>query len=190
MQYISANALPLVNEEDALPEVLAIYDEMKRVMQMPYVPNMTKAIGGSPAALAMHWGINRGAFENTTLPAALVSMILYTIAEKSYCEYCGAAHEVTCRSLGVDEDTLARLVKDLGNVNPRRIRAIIEFALKVAKDPQGMDREDYDEVRAQGISDEEIVEIIVLSGIAVYLDIVADALKVEVDPQITEALGR
>jgi alkylhydroperoxidase family enzyme len=97
---------------------------------------------------------------------------------------------LTCRTLGVDEETLTLLVKDLGNVNPERIRAIIEFALKVAKDPQGLVAADYDRVREQGVTDEEIVEIVTVAGFAVFSDIMADALKVEVEAPIAQALGR
>jgi alkylhydroperoxidase family enzyme len=50
--------------------------------------------------------------------------------------------------------------------------------------------EDFDKVRAQGVSDEDIVEIIVITARAVAADIMADALKVPVERATYEALGR
>jgi alkylhydroperoxidase family enzyme len=117
-------------------------------------------------------------------------MILYTIAETSNCEYCSAGNELTCRTLGVDEETLSGLVEDIGNVSPQRIAAIIEFALKVSHDPQGLVAEDYDRVREQGITDEELVEIILIAAIGNYTDTLADALKIEVESLVSEGLGR
>ena len=40
------------------------------------------------------------------------------------------------------------------------------------------------------MSDSEILELVVLSAIAVASDIVADTLKTPVDPSVLEALGR
>jgi uncharacterized peroxidase-related enzyme len=179
-----------VEEDEAIGEVAELYETIKRDMQMPFVPNMVKALAVSPAALKIQWGMVQAFYSHTTLPQSLIAMISFTIAEKSHCTYCSAANELTCRTLGVDEETLALLIKDLDSVNPERIRAIIEFALKVAKDPQGLVAADYDRVREQGVMDEEIVEIIVVASIAVLSDIMADALKVEVEAPIAEALGR
>ena len=118
----------------------------------------------------------------------VISIILYTIAEQSNCEYCASAHEITCRTIGVDEETLARLAGDLAEVNPERVRTIVEFAMKAAKKPQSIKPEDYDELHNHGITDAEIVEIVITAGYGVYLDIVADALKIPVDSAMKEAL--
>ncbi|MFT5182076.1 MAG: alkylhydroperoxidase family enzyme, partial [Alphaproteobacteria bacterium] len=48
---------------------------------------------------------------------------------------------------------------------------------------------DFDKLRDMGISDAEIVEIVALSGMGVYLNIVADALKIEVDDMIKQGLA-
>jgi alkylhydroperoxidase family enzyme len=50
--------------------------------------------------------------------------------------------------------------------------------------------EDFDRVREQGITDEELVEIILVAAAANYVDTLADTFKIEVDPMVTEALGR
>jgi alkylhydroperoxidase family enzyme len=129
-------------------------------------------------------------FTNITLPQSLVSMIAYTIAQKNHCEYCSANNELTCRTLGIDEKTLAALVEDLGSVSPARIAAIIDFAVKVAKNPQGLVAEDYDRVRDQGVTEAEIIEIIFIAAFGYMNDIVAESLKVDVDTMTAEALGR
>ena len=70
------------------------------------------------------------------------------------------------------------------------MRVIIEFALKVAHDRKNLVAEDYAKVRAQGISEAELVEIILIAAIAIFNDTVADALQIEVDHQVVEALDR
>ena len=190
MSTLTDIILPMVEEETAPAEVAGVYAEIKRNMQVPAVSNMFKTLAVSPAALRIHWDLVSSVFRHSTLPHSLLFMILYTIAKTSNCTYCSAGNEMYCRTLGVDEDTLNALVEDLGNVSPQRVRAIIEFALKVAHDPQGMVREDYERLRAEGISDAEMVELTYVAAAGVLSDTLADALKVEVEPEVKQALRR
>jgi uncharacterized peroxidase-related enzyme len=190
MHYSTMSDLPMIEEEEATDEVARIYAEVKRDLQLPIVPNAMKVLAVSPAALAMYWDFTRSTSQHATLPQSLTSMILYTIAKTGGCEYCSAAHELTCRTLGVDEETLGALVEDLDNVSPQRIRVIIEFALKAAQNPQSLVAEDYERVREQGVTDEELVEIIMVAARGKYLDTLADALKIKVESMVSEALGR
>jgi uncharacterized peroxidase-related enzyme len=184
------SGLALIKEEEATGEVARIYTELKHDMQMPFVPNMMKALAVSPAALAIHWNLLRNFFQHTTLPQSLTAMILFTIAKANHCEYCSANHELTCRTLGIDEETLNDLVESLDKVSPQRLRTMIEFALKVSHTPQSLSAEDYAQVRAQGITDAELVELILIAAIGSYGDTLADALKIEVESPVTQALSR
>lgn len=189
MSHLPTNHLPIIHEDEATGEIGEVYDEIKRELQIPFVPNILKALAASPEMLRLQWEMTRAYNNYTTLPQSLIAMIGYTIATKSDCVYCSVGNELTCRTLGVDEETLEKLVKDLDNLNPKRVRAIIEFSLKVAKDPQGLVREDYDLLRNQGITDEEIIEIIMVSALSVYVDVLADALQIEVEEPVTSALA-
>ncbi len=190
MRQAIANDLRLIDEENAMGQVAQIYAEVKRDLQLPVVPNMMKALAVSPAALATHWDFSRSFYQHATLPESLTSMILYAIAETGNCTYCSAAHELTCRTLGIDEETLRALVEDLGSVSPERVRAIIEFALKASHQAQSLVAEDYERLRALGVTDAELVEIVHVAAIGKYVDTLADALKIPVDSLVAEALGR
>ena len=190
MQPLTMSGLPMIEEEEASGEVARIYSDIKRDMQLPFVPNAAKALAVSPAALAIYWDLIRSFYQHTTLPQSLTAMTLFAIAKTNHCQYCSANHELTCRQLGVDEETLNALVEDLTKMYPQRVRAIIEFAVKASRAPQGLVREDYERVRAQGVTDEELGEIILIAALGKCLDTLADALKIEVDPAVAQALGR
>jgi len=190
MQYSKVSDLPIIDEDDAIGKVAEIFAQVKQEMQLPFIPNMLKGLAISPAALAIHWDFTRSIYKHATLPESLISMILFTIAEKSNCQYCSAGNELTCRNLGIDEDTLSNLVQDFESVSPERIRRIIEFAVHVSHDPQTLHEVDYQRLREHGITDDEIVEIIMVAAIANYADTLADAMKVDVDQVVSEALGR
>ena len=190
MSNSKMSELPVIEEEEATADIARVYAEIKRDLQIPVVPNYAKVLAVSPASLAIYWDLQRSFYQHTTLPESLTSMILFTIAETGNCQYCSASNELACRTLGVDEETLRALVEDLSDVSPQRLQAIIEFALKVSNDPQGLAAEDYERVREQGVTDEELVEIALVAAIGKLNDTLADALKVEVDPIVSEALGR
>jgi alkylhydroperoxidase family enzyme len=95
-----------------------------------------------------------------------------------------------CRTMGIDGDMLSALVQDLGNVTPERIRAIIAFALKAASSPQEMEAADFDRLRDQGVTDEEIMEIILVAAMSRYTNTLSDVLQIDVDPAVTETLER
>jgi len=182
--------IPMIEEQEATETVAELFDAVKRELQVPAVPNMIKTLGVSPAALAIHIGMFQAMTANVTLPFSLVAMIGYTVAEYANCEYCSANNELLCRTLGIDEETLAQVARDLGNVDPERVRVIIQFAVKMSKYPQSVTHEDFDRLREFGVSDEEILEIVIVAAHAVSADIIADTLKVPVEPDVYTALGR
>lgn len=189
-QATNNQPISMVEENEASPEVAELYDTIKRELQTPFVPNMIKTLGASPAALAIHMGMFQALVAHLTLPFSLFAMIGYTVAEYANCEYCGVNNELMCRTLGIDEETLAQVAHDLGNVNPERVRVIIQFSIKMSRDPQSITNEDFDSMREFGVTDEEILEIIIVAAHAVSADIIADTLKVPVETEVYAALGR
>lgn len=189
MSETHASPLPLVAEGAADPEVVQRYDDIKRTLEIPFVPNIHKMAANSPAALNGMWEALHNIFLQTSLPVSLASMILFSISAAKKCQYCSAIHQVTCKTLGVEEDTLAALDSNLDALAPQRVQVIVRFAQKCALDPQNLQSLDYETVRAQGIGDQELMEIIALAGLGNFLDTLADGMKVEVDSVFAEALG-
>jgi uncharacterized peroxidase-related enzyme len=188
VNYLATSNLPVIEEEEATGDVARVFAEVKREMQIPYVPNWGKALAVSPAALATHWDFQRSFYQRMTLPRTLTAMILYTVAETGNCKYCSALNEMYCRTMGIDGEMLSALVKELDNVSPERIRAIIAFALKAARHAQEMEREDFDRLREQGVTDEEIMEILLVAAMSRYTNTLSDVLQIDVDSAVTETL--
>ena len=188
MQYSIVSDIPILEEQNAKGDVARIFEEYKRKMQIPYVPNLLRGLAASPAALAVYWDLTRSLYNNATLPESLIYMIFFTIAESKNAQYCIASNELTCRTLGIDGAMISTLVEDIDHVNPIRIREIIKFALKVARDPQGLVAEDYQRVRDSGVTDEELVEIILIAAIANHTNTLTDALKIPVEPELSDTL--
>ncbi len=84
---------------------------------------------------------------------------------------------------------LAAVGNDLGTLTPERVQAILSFGLKAAMSSKDLNEADYDKLRKMGVSDSEMVEIVALAGLGVYLNIIADGLKIEVDDMIKQGLA-
>jgi len=180
--------LAAIQEIESTGEVGVIFEEIQRELGIPFVPNIGKSLAHSPTALKGYWAVFSHVFMQTSLPNSLAAMILYAIASANNCNYCGSIHKVTCRTVGIDEDTLSALDDNLEVLSPKRVQAIVSFARKCAMNPQSLVSDDYQSLREQGINDQEIVEIISLAALGNYLDTIADSLKLDVDEAISQAL--
>ena len=190
MLYMSISGFPIIEPEEADPELAQQFAEAQQLTGLPMVPSWAQIGAVSPACLEIYlqmYGLFR---QKISLPESLVPVILYCIATARNCTYCSTVNELYCRTLGVDEETLEMVAKDLDNFSPERLRAIIQFALDCALNPQGLTAADYERVREQGISDDELAQIIFLAALANFNDTLADSFKIEVEPGILEALGR
>lgn len=189
MRTIDTSRLPLMDTEESSGLVSDVFEEIKQVLQVPFVPNLFRSLGTSPGVLAGTWEVYKRIYLETTLPMSLKAMLLYSISVSRDCEYCSAVHHVTCRTVGVDEDTLEVLIGNLEGLTPSRVQSMIRFGLKCADDPQSLNEADYEMLRNQGVTEEEIMEIIGLASLGVYLDLLADAVKTRVDDVFVDALS-
>ena len=177
MSYVPISKFRLVDEQAVTEEITEVFDDMRRVFGVPQVGAAYKIMALSPPALISYWAMYRSFLERATLPPPLLFMIHYAISSSKNCQYCSSNFEMACRSVGIDEEMLEALVSNLDALNPQRVREIIKFAVKCALNPQGLIEADYDRVRDQGVSDEELTEVIGWAAIAIFNDTVSDALK-------------
>lgn len=172
---------PITSEEDAVGEVAEVLIDFRTRMGFPEAPNFIKVQGVAPAVIRGTWGLVQNVLVEGHLPRSLKEMIFVGISVDRNCGYCEAAHMACCRMLGVDEDTLTTLVKNVDQMLPTRARDIINFAVKCARTPQELDEDDYNKMRAHGLGDAELMELIAMSALAVYANTMADAMEVEPD---------
>ena len=100
------------------------------------------------------------------------------ISKDRNCHYCTAAHLACCRSLGVDPAFLNSLVRAY-SLNDVKVRDMLLFGLKCFRDPKVYPNR-YACWR-HGLGHPEILELIAMSGLAVYANIMADATGMEAD---------
>ncbi len=96
--------------------------------------------------------------------------ILLSIAADRRNIYCATAHAEFLRRLGEPEDRVGQIVRDhrqaeLGAAD----EALLDFALKLARDPTTVGRADHETLRGRGFPDEQILEATVMGGLTNFL---------------------
>jgi len=170
-----------IEPDAASEEMRALYVDFQRRMGFPAAPNFIKIQGHSLAAASGTWGLVQNVLVGGSLPRTLKEMLFVAISSDRKCLYCLAAHLACCRMLGIDSGSLARLGGQIDGIDPPKVRDIIKFGVKCARDPQGLTTQDFDGLKAHGLRQSEIVELIAMAGLAVYANILADATGMQAD---------
>jgi uncharacterized peroxidase-related enzyme len=173
--------IPILKPTDASPEARAVYEEFYRRMSFPSPPNFITIQGHSEAAVRGIWELLKSVLLGGQLPRWKKELIIVAISRDRNCQYCIAAHTACCTMLGVGAESM---VRDVNRIPEPALRATILFAIKAAGNPQSLTEDDFDSLRKHGMSQSEIVEVISVTGLAVYLNIIADATGVEADEMI------
>jgi uncharacterized peroxidase-related enzyme len=165
-------------------EVREWFDEQTE--RWGYLPNYAAAFASRPEVarawtalnLAVRDGMDRRRFELATIAAAQVRRSTY----------CTAAHAKFLRDACDDEATmLALAAAPDGRALDVIDGAVVRFAAKVAADAAAISQHDVDELRAVGLSDNDIVDIVLAAAARCFFATVLDGVGVRADHQLGAA---
>jgi len=173
--------------EDAATGVLAEYYRQQRAA-WGFLPNYAGAFSTRPD-VAQAWnilnatireGMDRRRFELATIAAA----------RALHSTYCTAAHSKFMRDVCGDEATLRSIALDpTGAALSPHDRAVYQFAAKVAADAASIGQPDVDRLRAVGLSDADIADIVFAASARSFFTRVLDALGAQLDPETAETFS-
>jgi uncharacterized peroxidase-related enzyme len=177
--------IPVLPPERASNQSNTVYDEFYRRMSFSAPPNFITTQGHSATAARGTWELVRNVLLNGEIARWKKEMIFVAISHDRHCNYCEAAHIACCRMLGVDPGMIERMVRDVTTIPDLALRDMVRFSLKCARDPQSLETADYESLAGHGLTQSQIVELIAMSGLAVYANIMADATAMEPDKMFT-----
>jgi uncharacterized peroxidase-related enzyme len=69
-------------------------------------------------------------------------------------------------------------------------KAMIDFALKLTREPAKVKKDDLDLLQQYGFSEEQVVDIVLITCTFNFMDRLADGLGVELDPNMQRLVAR
>ena len=109
--------MPLIEYEDASPEVRAIYDDIMETRQVDWVNNFWKALAVDPVSLKRTWESVKEVMAPGALDPLTKELLYVAVSVTNGCEYCIASHTASARKKGMTEEQLAELLAVIGMAN-------------------------------------------------------------------------
>lgn len=174
---------PLTEPADATdPKVKAVYEEIIAELGFGIVPNLFKSMAVNPDWLEANWKKFRATMLQGSVPRTLKEMVGVAISQANDSQYALQVHLHGLSALGMSEEVLRLLVSDFDACPlPMREKAVIEFGLLAATKPKALTAEKYDNLRKNGLVDDEIVEIIMTANLFTAVNQYTDAIGLEID---------
>jgi uncharacterized peroxidase-related enzyme len=181
--------LRVPDEGDLPAEVSALYEAPRE--KLGFVPNVLRLYALRPSHL-LRWNdhyeeLMKG---ESGLSKAEREMIAVVVSVANRCRYCIAAHSAALRKLTKDPALADAIAADhtTAPLEPR-VRAMLDYVLELTLHPAGMTEADVDALRAEGFSDEDVMDIAEVTGMFNLTNRLASGLGWEPNPEY-ETLGR
>jgi uncharacterized peroxidase-related enzyme len=160
--------------EDVRARILAVQEKSG------FVPNVFLALARRPEEFRAFFAYHDALMEkNTGLTKAEREMIVVATSGANRCQYCVVAHGAILRIRAKNP-----LVADQVAINYRkaditpRQRAMLDFAMKVALQSHAVDEADFEALRAQGFSDDDIWDIAAIAALFAMSNRLANAFSI------------
>ena len=127
---------PPIEYADASPQVRAVYDDIKKVRNVPDVNNFWKYLARDPVTLKRTWERVKEVMTPGALDALTKEMVYVAVSVTNGCAYCIASHTAAARKAGMSEAMFGELMAVIGMANETNrlangYRVPIDDALKV-----------------------------------------------------------
>jgi AhpD family alkylhydroperoxidase len=109
--------MPLIEYEDASPEVRAVYDDIMETRQVDWVNNFWKALAVDPVSLKRTWESVKEVMAPGALDPLTKELLYVAVSVTNGCEYCIASHSAAARKKGMTEEQLAELLAVVAMAN-------------------------------------------------------------------------
>jgi len=109
--------VPLIEYEDASPEVRAVYDDIMETRQTDWVNNFWKAIAVDPVTLRRTWESVKEVMAPGALDPLTKELLYVAVSVTNGCEYCIVSHTASARTKGMSEEQLVELLAVVGMAN-------------------------------------------------------------------------
>jgi uncharacterized peroxidase-related enzyme len=149
------------------------------------LPNFTKAFSLRPEVYAA-WRQLNGAIK-ANMDLRRYELATLAAARRLRSSYCALAHGSVLLSKFLDPDAVRALVEDYRTADLEPVDlAVMELADKVARDATTVSQEDVDRLRDLGLTDGEILDVVLAAAARCFFSKTLDGLGAEPDAKYSD----
>jgi AhpD family alkylhydroperoxidase len=107
----------MIEEQDASPEVKAIYEDIKATRKVDWINNFWKVLANDPKTLKRTWEDLKQIMAPGALDPVTKEMIYLAVSVTNGCEYCTVSHTASARKAGMTAAMRHELMAVIGMAN-------------------------------------------------------------------------
>lgn len=104
----------IMEESDASGKVKALFEEIKATLQLPFVPELFRALGNTPEQLEAVWAQVKGFYGSGCLDAKTKLFAALAVAAAQRNSYFVKVHAIALKRLGASDEELSELLQIAG----------------------------------------------------------------------------
>ena len=109
--------VPLIEYDEATPEVRAVFDDIMRTRKVDHVNNFWKALANHPATLKRTWESICEVMQAGALDPLTKELIYVAVSVTNGCEYCTHSHTAAAVAKGMTPAQHQELLAVIGMAN-------------------------------------------------------------------------
>lgn len=106
--------VPLITDEEASAEVLAVFNDIRAVRGTDFINNFWRALAHDPATLKATWERLKVVMGPGDLDPLVKEMIYIAVSVANGCEYCIHSHTAAAKAKGMTPEQHGELVSVIG----------------------------------------------------------------------------
>jgi len=106
-----------ISEDQANDKTKIIYEEIKKTIGIPFVPNLFKAMGHNPDYLEATWNQYKVTMGPGELSLREKELVALAVSATNNCKYCIHAHKAALKGMGLNDKGLLELMGVVGLYN-------------------------------------------------------------------------
>lgn len=104
-------SVEMISEEEATNPVKEIYEEIKSVLGIDFIPNLYRTMAVKPGYLEANWHKVKAVMaEEGKLDRLSKEIIAIAVSAVNGCDYCLWVHTAAAKKLGMDDEAIVELM--------------------------------------------------------------------------------
>lgn len=152
-----------ITPEKASAKVKDLYAAIQK--KMGRIPNIFLNMGNSSAVLEGYLSFSEAA-NHTSLSPQLREQIALAVGQANHCQYCLSAHTMIAKGAGLSDNDIIKARQ--AQAPDSKTQAILKFARQAVESKGNLKNQDVAALKAAGITDAELVEIIMVISLNMF----------------------